>query len=63
MDQMTISRDAANELASLITEYLTQGGAGFDDELLAQALDALCNANGRYRPDTPNLKKGIRYND
>lgn len=45
MDQTTISRDAANELAALITEYLTQGGAGFDDELLAQALDALCNAD------------------
>jgi hypothetical protein len=45
MDEATISRAAANELAGLISEYLTQGGAGFDDELLAEALEALCNAD------------------
>ena len=52
MDQMNLSRDAANELAALITEYLTQGGAGFDDELLSEALDVLCNA------DTITIEQG-----
>jgi hypothetical protein len=45
MDQMNLGRAAADAVASLIVEYLTQGGAGFDDELLAEALDVLCNAD------------------
>lgn len=45
MDTATMSRAAADELAGLVREYLTQGGAGFDDELLAEALDVICNAD------------------
>ena len=45
MDRATISRAAANEAAGLITEYLVQGGAGFDDELLADFFHAICKAD------------------
>jgi len=45
MDHATISRAAANEAAGLIAEYLVQGGAGFDDELLADFFHAICNAD------------------
>ena len=45
MDCAKISRAAANEAAGLITEYLVQGGAGFDDELLADFFHAICRAD------------------
>ena len=43
--EITISRKAADNLAWLIEEYLTQGGTGFDADALAEALDAICNAD------------------
>ena len=43
--EITISRAAADNLAGLIEEYLTQGGTGFDADALAEALDAICNAD------------------
>jgi hypothetical protein len=45
MDCAKISRAAANEAVGLITEYLVQGGAGFDDELLADFFHAICRAD------------------
>lgn len=43
--EITISRKAADNLVWLIEEYLTQGGTGFDADALAEALDAICNAD------------------
>jgi len=45
MDTTKVSRAAANEVAALITEYLVQGGAGFDDDLLSEFFEAVCEAD------------------
>ena len=39
--ETTISLLAAIEVIKLIEEYLTQGGTGFDAELLTEALEGL----------------------
>ncbi len=43
--EITIRREAANNMAWLIHEYLTQGGTGFDEAALAEAFNAICNAD------------------
>lgn len=43
--EITISVEAAVEAKRLIQEYLFQGGAGFDADLLEQVLDALDEAD------------------
>lgn len=45
MDEITISRAAVDEAMGLISEYITQGGAGFNDELLSDVFWAFCNAD------------------
>jgi hypothetical protein len=39
--KIEISPDEAQALCGLITEYLTQGGTGFDDESLAHVLETI----------------------
>lgn len=40
-EEIAITHDVAAEVARLINEYLFQGGAGFDNEKLAEAREAL----------------------
>ena len=43
--EIKISRRAAEEICALIEEYLHEGGSGFDNLLLEEALTALGEAD------------------
>lgn len=40
-DEYTITPEEAREISALLTEYLNQGGIGFDETAILNTIDAL----------------------